>query len=186
MPQLPMTGNILAGGRVVEGAGLDGVLTWHGTPPDGVAAVAAPTTAPTLAHSAASTSLGAGTYTVEYSYKNADGETTVGPSATVTISAGDNIGVTAAALPSGATGINVYISQAPGDAVNLKRAGTSASNTFTATAPATGAAPPTQDSTAVSGAFGGMAAPDGLLVDVTSGTYYKNTGSQAVPTWTAI
>ena len=73
MPQLPMTGNILAGGRVVEGAGLDGVLTWDGTPTDGA-----------------------------------------------------------------------------------------------------------------NGSFAGMAAPLAILVDVTTGTYYKNTGTQASPTWVAI
>lgn len=35
MPQLPITGNILAGGRVVEGSGLEDPLTWDGAPTDG-------------------------------------------------------------------------------------------------------------------------------------------------------
>lgn len=35
MPQLPITGNILAGGRIVEGSGLEDPLPWPGTPTSG-------------------------------------------------------------------------------------------------------------------------------------------------------
>lgn len=74
--------------------------------------------APTLAHAAASTSLGAGVVQVEVTYVTADGETLASSSTSVTISAGDNITITSpivAALGAAyATGWYAYVTTVGG------------------------------------------------------------------------
>jgi len=73
-----------------------------------VTAVAAPTVAPTLTHSAGSTSLPAGTYALAYCWDTPQGQTLLSPAATVVIAAGDTIHVTVPSLPAGAVGFSVY------------------------------------------------------------------------------
>lgn len=55
-----------------------------------------------------------GTYLVSYTFVNANGETTRSADATVVVTSGQQITVTLPALPTGATGINVYMSTAGG------------------------------------------------------------------------
>lgn len=136
---------------------VDVVLTnlTGGTPTKTIATaqIANPTTV--LTTSAASTTGGAlngntNVY-VKYSYKNANGETLPNTAElTYAIPAGTNTNtvlVTAPALPSGATGINVYASATAGAEAFV---GTSAGNTYTlAGYPAAGAAVPSPYNTTV-------------------------------------
>jgi hypothetical protein len=73
-----------------------------------------PNSAPTVSAVGSSTNLGAGTYKVAYSFKNASGETLISPLATITISAGDLIRVSSISLTTNATGVNYYLSPVPG------------------------------------------------------------------------
>jgi len=76
--------------------------------------VSNPVVAPTLSAVNASTNFGAGTYKVAYSYINASGETLVSPKATITITSGQLIRVSAINLTTNATGINYYVTPIAG------------------------------------------------------------------------
>lgn len=80
----------------------------------GVPSVVNPTVAPTLTAVAGSTSLLAGIFTVGYTFTTSWGETLISPTATVTITAGQAIQVSAITLPFGASGVNYYLSIAAG------------------------------------------------------------------------
>lgn len=70
--------------------------------------------APTLSDGGAG-ALGAGAYTLGITYITATGETTLGATAAITIAASHQINIAAyTPLPTGATGINVYMSIAAG------------------------------------------------------------------------
>lgn len=71
--------------------------------------VTAPTTAPTVAGNGSGSSYGAGTYAVSYTFKNANGETTPSPVTNVTVTAAQNLRITAFAAATGATGANFYV-----------------------------------------------------------------------------
>lgn len=95
-------------------------------------AVTNPTGAPTLSTSASGGSIAAGTYTLQFTFYNGAGETigsstaqitTTGSASTITITAPTS-------LPSGATGINVYLT-AGGSGTG--KVGTAAANTVTIT-----------------------------------------------------
>lgn len=116
--------------------------------------VTPPSVAPVLTAETPSsaTALAAGTYTVGYTWTTADGGTPLSPTASVTLTAGQAIQVSALTLPNvgqtppspNATGIHYYLSEAAGSTTLLYVAsGTGASVTLTAL-PASGAqAPPT-------------------------------------------
>ena len=76
--------------------------------------IANPSSAPTVAGASGSTALAGGTYLVAYSYRDNYGETQISPTASVTITAGQQIDVSAVTLPSGANFANVYMSIAAG------------------------------------------------------------------------
>lgn len=71
-------------------------------------------TIPTAAASGSDGTLSANTYLVSYTFVNANGESTRSPDQTVVVSATNHITVTLPTLPTGATGINVYLSTAGG------------------------------------------------------------------------
>jgi hypothetical protein len=74
-----------------------------------------PTTAPTLGQTANTAStLSAGTYYVVYTWKNANGETTISPRASFTTSAGNELNITVPAFPSGVTHAVIYVSTTSG------------------------------------------------------------------------
>ena len=93
------------------------------------------------------TGLAAGTYTAGYTWTNEWGETLLSPTATVTITAGQAIGVGALTLPSGIYGVDYYLSAAGGTAVTFDLSGTGVATNLTA-APASGAASPPSSNTA--------------------------------------
>lgn len=80
------------------------------------APAAAPVPTAATATVANASALGAGVYTVGYTFTTAAGETTISPTATVTLTVGQQINVASIALPSGATSIKFYISIAAGNA----------------------------------------------------------------------
>jgi hypothetical protein len=89
--------------------GQDGKLTQD------VVTTDAPDTGPTLAESAGAGLLAAGTYTVGYSWVDANGETILSPTTDVTIVASKQIDVTAVTpLPDGVTAVRWYMSIIPG------------------------------------------------------------------------
>ena len=77
------------------------------------ATLAAPAAAPTLT-AATGTSPGAGTWSVAYTALNAQGETTISPIATVTVTGSQKFTISSTALPTGATGLNWYVSAGVG------------------------------------------------------------------------
>lgn len=78
-------------------------------------AVANPTVAPTLGQSAdAGETLPDTTYYVAYTWKNAVGETMVGPEASLLIAAGNRLNITIPSLPAGATSASIYVGTATG------------------------------------------------------------------------
>ena len=114
--------------------------------------VTPPGAAPVLTAISGSTSLTAGTYTVGYTWITADGETPLSPTATVTITAGQGIQVSAMSLPNvgatppspNATGIHYYLSAAAGStSVAYDANGTGAAITLTALPVSGAASPPT-------------------------------------------
>lgn len=116
--------------------------------------IAAPSAAPTLTHptatAPATSSLAAGGYTVAYSYTNSGGQTAKSPTAAVTVGAGEVVHVAAVTpLPSGATGVNWYLSATAGDSATLRlaRSGTGVAEDF-ATLPPSDAALPIATGTA--------------------------------------
>lgn len=109
-----------------------------------------PTAAPTLTAVSGSTSFAAGTYTVGYTWTNAWGETEVSPTATVTLSAGQAIQVSAVTLLLGATGVNYYLSAAGSTTIYLDASGTGVQIDLT-TAPTGTTQPPTANTAAIQG-----------------------------------
>lgn len=84
--------------------------------PNNYAGVITPVAGPTLTPSTSGGTLAASTtWRVAYSYTNASGETPIGPEtvATTTGSTG-SIAVATGALPSGATGVKIYVKNGPG------------------------------------------------------------------------
>jgi len=73
-----------------------------------------PASAPTLSAVSGSTNLGAGTYKVAFSYKNAGGETLVSPTSSISITAGQKIRIEPISLTTNATGINYYLTPVAG------------------------------------------------------------------------
>ncbi|MCA1596592.1 MAG: hypothetical protein LC772_09250, partial [Chloroflexi bacterium] len=120
------------------------------------AALAAPSGAPSPSASGTGSGFVAGQYSVAQSYTNAVGETTVGPSATVTLTAGQNIVVAANTLPTGASGTNYYVSIAPGSSVLGKAASSSSGAQQTITAPPTVYGTPASNSTSQQVSEGGL------------------------------
>lgn len=108
--------------------------------------------APTLTAVSGSTSLAAGTYYVEVTFTNQWGETTGSAQSSVTLTAGQAIQVSAIALPTGAAGVNYYLSTSAGSTtVAYDASGTGAQNDLTAL-PASGAAsPPSTNTAAIQG-----------------------------------
>src|SRR5436305_1333424 len=105
-----------SGTPVLIGAALVGVLEGN---PDGVTTVAAPATpagAPTIAAAAGSTGLAAGVYSVGFTYKNGNGETLISPLGTVTLTAGQQINVTAFTFPANVLAAQFYVSPAANNA----------------------------------------------------------------------
>lgn len=95
-------------------------------------AVANPSAAPGLATAASGGSIAAGTYALEFTYYNASGETIGSATAQITTTGSSStITVTAAALPSGATGVNVYLTAG---GAGTGKVGTAASNVVVLTA----------------------------------------------------
>ncbi len=69
-----------------------------------------PISAPVLTAISGSTSFAAGTYLVGYTYANSAGQTLISQTASVTLTAGEQIQVSAITLPAGATSVNYYLS----------------------------------------------------------------------------
>jgi hypothetical protein len=110
--------------------------------------LADPIGAPTVAQGSAGT-LAAGLYYLAYSYVNANGETLIGPTGSVTIGASKQIDVTGlGALPTGAASVNWYLSLAAGS-TDLGFLVNNAGGAFSINAlPAAGAKLPPRTSTA--------------------------------------
>ncbi|HET6382721.1 MAG TPA: hypothetical protein VFJ58_04950 [Armatimonadota bacterium] len=81
------------------------------------AALADATTAPTITPTGTGSAFLAGTYNVGYTFVNAIGETRLSTTAAVTLTTGQNIQIGAITLPTGATGVRYYVSQASGSIV---------------------------------------------------------------------
>jgi hypothetical protein len=90
--------------------------------------VSNPGSAPSVSAVPGSTNLGAGTYSVAYSFKNSAGETLLSPKATIVITAGQAIRVSAISLITNATGVNYYISANPGQTTTYLSATNSTGN----------------------------------------------------------
>lgn len=106
--------------------------------------IANPTSAPVLSAvtPGTATTLQAGTYMVGYTQASASGETTLSPTATVTITAGQAIQVSAITLLQYATGINYYLSQVAGSSVLLYDANGTGAQMELSALPLSGAASP--------------------------------------------
>ena len=78
--------------------------------------IADPSAPPILTHSGVDGSVGAGVYTVGYSFINGYGETRMSPVAQVTKATTEHITIASIPFPVGATGIRYYVSPFPGDA----------------------------------------------------------------------
>jgi len=117
----------------------------------GVPYVTAPSAAPTLTAvtPTSSTNLAAGTYYVQYTFINAWGETTASPQGSVTLTAGQEIQVSAITLPVGATGVNYYLSTAAGSTTTALAANGNGGQIDLTTLPASGAANPPSSNTAL-------------------------------------
>ncbi len=137
--------------RSTPGVGDVGVTTPASSLP-GVPNVVNPTITPTLTAIAGSTALTAGTYTVGYTFTTPWGETLVSPTATVTITAGQAIQVSAITLPFGASGINYYLSIVAGSStIAYDGNGTGAQISLTALPVSSTVIPPTINTAAVHG-----------------------------------
>ena len=112
--------------------------------------VVAPIAAPTLTAVAGTTNFTAATYTVGYTLTNPWGETTVSPTATVTLTAGEAIQVGAITLNTGATGVNYYVSDAGGTTVYFDGSSAGVQTTITAL-PTSVTVPPTTNTASING-----------------------------------
>lgn len=101
---------------------------------------------------ATATALAAGTYEVQVTYTNPWGETTPSATASVTLTAGQAIQVSAIALATGATGVNYYLSTAAGSTTLAYDASGSGAQVNLTALPASGAAaPPTSNTAQIQG-----------------------------------
>lgn len=107
-------------GRTVTFTKIRGFLLWipSGTNGQDLTVrwpVVSPGSAPTCAHTGSDASIPAGNYLVSYTFCNQYGETTrSADSSTVAVGSTEHITVTLPALPTGATGINVYLTTTGG------------------------------------------------------------------------
>lgn len=115
-----------------------------------IPSVTAPSVGPTLVAVSGSTSFGAGTYTVSYTWTNPWGETTASPAHTVALTAGQAIQVSALTLAFGATGVNYYLSAVGSSTVYLDTSGTGAQIDLT-TAPTGTIQPPSANTAEIQG-----------------------------------
>lgn len=165
--------------QVVKAVAIDGTFVTN------------PTTAPVLiaVTPGTLTNLAAGNYTVGYTFTNANGETLMSPTSTVTLTAGQEIQVDAITLETGATGINYYMSTAVGSSTLAYDAnGTGAQVDLTAL-PASGASSPPTINTAYLNTAGyatiwgynGTGTMSSTLVTQTQNIINGYTDAQGVP-----
>jgi hypothetical protein len=114
----------------------------------GVAALTPPATAPTAAGNGSGSAFLAGTYEVQYTVVNAYGETTASPPVSVTITANQNIRVSAiTGLDASATSVNFYVDGALAGSSTVT-SGSSTQTDLAGAAPAAGeSALPRQNTT---------------------------------------
>lgn len=93
----------LTAARTTSGVSNGAAVAYNGT------LVTAPTTAPTVAGNGSGSAFAAGSVAVQYTWANTNGETTPSPAAFVTLTAGQNVRVSALTAPSGATKANYYV-----------------------------------------------------------------------------
>lgn len=118
---------------------------------DGNNRLAAPTAAPALATATTGGTVAAGANLVKHTLTNNRGETLPGPQASITTTgATSTITDTLPALPTGATGWNVYVSADAGVTWKKSNSTPQAPGAYVITAPATGAAIPTSSTAATS------------------------------------
>jgi hypothetical protein len=147
------------------------------------ASVVNPTAAPTVTTAATGGTVAAGTYLVETSYINANGETLPSPAATiVTTGSTSTITVTSPPAAQGATGWYAYVSQVGGTTLTRQQAAGSATaigTALTITAPptSTGLAPQTSNGTAT-------ASPVLTLTSLAPGAYANSLYYEVVPAGT--
>ena len=113
--------------------------------------LAAPTMAPTVSAVTGTGTLPTGTYTCALTYKNATGETALGPTTTVTLTAGQVIQWAPPAMPTGmlTPSVELYISQTAGTTMPLgQAANATATGNVNVTAPANTTQPPSSNGTA--------------------------------------
>lgn len=103
--------------------------------------------APTLTASGAGSGLAAGTYTVGYTWTVGSGETTIGSTATVTITAGQQIGVAIPSFPATVDSAKIYLSTAAGGATLGYATTVTTPSTVTVGAVGNATAPPTTNTT---------------------------------------
>ena len=112
--------------------------------------------APTLTQQAGSSTIAAGTYKVETTYVNTDGETTAGPSSTIVVASSNvnTITITSPVTSLNATGWYAYVTQAGGSTFTRQQtlgSPTAIGTNLTLSAPPTssGLAPPVTNTTGV-------------------------------------
>jgi hypothetical protein len=116
----------------------------------------APPIAPVLTQQAGSSTIAAGTYKVETTYVNTDGETTAGPSSTIVVASSNvnTITITSPVTSLNATGWYAYVTQAGGSTYTRQQtlgSPTAIGTNLTLSAPPTssGANPPVNNTTGV-------------------------------------
>jgi hypothetical protein len=137
-------------------------------------AALSPPSAPSPTTAATGGTVAAGTYKVAVTYVNANGETVASSQGTVTTTgATSTISAPSPAAETGATGWYAYVSQAGGSSLTRQQATPTAIGTaLTITVPPTssGAAAPTQDTSAPTTSRSGIITPPGQIIvrDLTS------------------
>lgn len=107
------------------------------------AVIAAPATGPTVVGNGSGSSYGAGTYAVAYTLVTAQGETTPSPATNATVTAAQNLRVSAiSSLASTVTRVNYYVNGLWA-ATTVPTSGTAAQTDITGASLATGQVPPT-------------------------------------------
>lgn len=129
--------------------------------------LASPSAAPTLSASGTGSQFAGALYFVAYSYTNSVGETTLSPTASITPTAGQNIVVAAITLPTGATGLRFYVSEAGGSSNDLRfvAAQTGGAQATLTGPPAAGAPLPLSTATATAATDGSQNAQVILIYD---------------------
>jgi hypothetical protein len=147
-PNSNFLGDLRVVGGLPIGPGAHRDFTVGGTAPYG--GIGNATTAPTGATAATGGTIPAGAYLVAYSWTNASGETQISATAQVTTAGTTStITVTPPALPSGATGYHVYMSQPGGGPLTRQSAIPQTAASFTLATPptTTGGAIPASNTT---------------------------------------